>query len=85
MPFRLSGYEGEEAWTLVYRHEAKVSKSDKTGPQEAAESTSAVSSVQIYNKLGIHTRKNKRFEQNEVAYLSGRRSRTSPSPTSRFV
>lgn len=51
----------------------------------SAEIDFAVSSVQIYNKLGIHTRKNKRFGQNEVAYLSGRRSRTSPSPTSRFV
>lgn len=51
----------------------------------SAEIDFAVSSVQIYNKLGIHTQKNKRFEQNEVAYLSGRRSRTSPSPTSRFV
>ena len=29
MPFRSSNYEGEEAWTLVYRHEAKVLKSDK--------------------------------------------------------
>ena len=36
MPFRSSNYEGEEAWTLVYRHEAKVLKSDKTGSQEAA-------------------------------------------------
>ncbi len=51
----------------------------------SAEIDFAVSFAQIYNKLGIHTRKNKRFEQNEVAYLSGRRSRTSSSPTSRFV
>ena len=41
--------------------------------------------VQIYNKLDIHTRKSKRFGQNAAAYLSSRRSRTSPSPTSRFV
>lgn len=33
MPFRPSNYEGEEAWTFVYRHEAKVLKSDKTGDQ----------------------------------------------------
>ncbi len=51
----------------------------------SAEIDFAVSSVQIYNKLGIHTRKSKRFGQNAAAYLSGRRSRTSPSPTSRFV
>ena len=38
MPFRSSNYEGEEAWTLVYRHEAKVLKSDKTGSLEAAKS-----------------------------------------------
>lgn len=104
MPFRPSDYEGEEAWTLVYRHEAKVLKSDKTGSLEAAKSFGAereivrlrlifksteidftVSFVQIYNKLGIHTRKSKRFGQNAAAYQSGRRSRTSSSPTSRFV
>jgi hypothetical protein len=45
----------------------------------------AVSFVQIYNKLDIHTRKSKRFGQNEATYQSGRRSRTSSSPTSRFV
>ena len=44
-----------------------------------------VSFVQIYNKLNIHTRKSKRFGQNAAAYLSGRRSQTSPSPISRFV
>ena len=44
-----------------------------------------VSFVQIYNKLGIHTRKSKRFGQNAAAYQSDRRSRTSSSPTSRFV
>ena len=41
MPFRPSDYEGEEAWTLVYRHEAKVLKSDKTGSLEAAKSFGA--------------------------------------------
>ena len=45
----------------------------------------AVPFVHIYNKLDIHTRKSKRFRQNEATYQSGRRSRTSPSPTSRFV
>ena len=44
MPFRPSDYEGEEAWTLVYRHEAKVLKSDKTGSLEA----SAEIDFQIY-------------------------------------
>jgi len=47
MPFRLSGYEGEEAWTLVYRHESKVSKSDKTGPQEAAKSFGAEREINL--------------------------------------
>lgn len=51
----------------------------------SAEIDFAVSSVQIYNKLDIHTRKSKRFGQNAAAYQSGRRSRISSSPTSRFV
>jgi|GEM_PF-2395473 len=47
MPFRPSDYEGEEAWTLVYRHEAKVLKSDKTGSQEAAKSFGAEREINL--------------------------------------
>lgn len=47
MPFRPSNYEGEEAWTLVYRHEAKVLKSDKTGSQEATKSFGAEREINL--------------------------------------
>ena len=47
MPFRPSDYEGEEAWTLVYRHEAKVLKSDKTGSLEAAKSFGAEREINL--------------------------------------
>ena len=53
--------------------------------EKSTEIDFTVSFMQIYNKLDIHTRKSKRFGQNAAAYLSGWRSRTSSSPTSRFV